>query len=129
MAHLHCWRFFARMFSKSKRFGDNVHAASGPGPVSKSRFTLYVAGPGTFNEGYQDAVVVNIFAPSLQQCRSCGAGLALGLDCTSGHHTPQFCHHLQCHSWEVKLIDSMSLTSHECDSLTLMQRRNFRSTC
>ena len=28
-------------------------------------------------------------APSLQQCRSCSAALALGLDCTSRHQTPQ----------------------------------------
>ena len=97
--------------------------------TSTSRFTLYVAGPGTFNEGFQDAVVVNIL---LRRCNNAAAAVQHLHSVSIAHRgikPHNFCHHLQCHSWEVKLIDSMSLTSHECDSLTLMQRRNFRSTC
>ena len=274
VAHLHCWRFFARMLSKSKRFGDNVHAASGPGPAS---YTLYEAGlvhllharclqeesyrfcpcfwgrshpwffarsqhatirprwnqrmqrltPATgatsllamlcspkaelalkaertpvelkrilekefdqemgtqfFKEfeilkGCQHPNVVTAFSayevpiPAFTNVNAgigtsyvagknlgpvnhrerywqwafvvnivlCGwlvlvafnnaAAAVQDLHSVSIAHRDikphNFCHQLHCHSWEVKLIDSMSLTSHECDSLTLTQRRNLRS--
>ena len=93
------------------------------------RFTWYVVGPGTLNEGYQDAVAVDILLP---RCNNAAAAVQYLHSVSIAHRgikPHNFCHQLHCHSWEVKLIDSMAFLSHECDSLTLMQRRNLRRTC